>query len=118
MVEPASQTHWLTTAREPTPWREIKFTPHKSARSLPPERPNDLLSAAYASNLESMITQYRPNLWVHGHTHAMNSYRVGATRVISRIRDSVKTEVRLEVRGMGVPGESSFGSFDAQVDLR
>jgi predicted phosphodiesterase len=54
-----------------------------SARSLVPGREHELFSAAYASNLEALIKEFRPALWVHGHTHWMASYRLHGTRVVS-----------------------------------
>jgi Icc-related predicted phosphoesterase len=41
------------------------------------------LNPAFASNLEPMIEQYQPALWVHGHAHHSNDYRVGVTRILS-----------------------------------
>jgi Icc-related predicted phosphoesterase len=43
---------------------------------------NDLLSAAYVSDLTALIEAGRPDLWVHGHVHHSFDYRVGTTRVI------------------------------------
>jgi Icc-related predicted phosphoesterase len=54
-----------------------------SARSLVPGREHELFSAAYASNLEPLIAEFRPALWVHGHTHWISSYRLHGTRVVS-----------------------------------
>lgn len=47
------------------------------------DRFGDLASAAFVSDLGALIERFRPSLWVHGHTHACNDYRVGATRVVS-----------------------------------
>lgn len=44
---------------------------------------NDLLSAAFVSDLTAVIETGRPNVWVHGHVHDSFDYRVGATRVLS-----------------------------------
>jgi Icc-related predicted phosphoesterase len=41
------------------------------------------LNPAFASNLEPMIEQYEPALWVHGHAHHSNDYRVGVTRIVA-----------------------------------
>jgi Icc-related predicted phosphoesterase len=43
---------------------------------------SDLLSAAYVSDLTTVIETGQPNLWVHGHVHESFDYRVGATRVV------------------------------------
>lgn len=47
------------------------------------DRVGDMASAAFVSDLSGLIERYRPALWVHGHTHACEDYRVGATRVVS-----------------------------------
>lgn len=38
---------------------------------------------AYASNLEGLILDHAPDIWLHGHTHHAEDYAIGATRVIS-----------------------------------
>jgi predicted phosphodiesterase len=42
----------------------------------------NILSSAYASNRESMISQYQPQYWIHGHIHTPTNYQVGETKVI------------------------------------
>lgn len=64
--------------------RSIVITHHApSAKSLASGWENDLLSAAYASNLETLIEECGPTLWVHGHIHAVRDYQIGRTRVVS-----------------------------------
>ena len=46
----------------------------------------ELLQHAYASNLENLILDYQPEIWIHGHTHNPEDYRIGDTRVISNPR--------------------------------
>lgn len=43
----------------------------------------DLATAAFVSDLGALIERYRPALWIHGHTHGRDDYRVGGTRVVS-----------------------------------
>lgn len=43
----------------------------------------DLASGAFVSDLEWLIRRHAPALWIHGHTHGGDDYRVGATRVVS-----------------------------------
>lgn len=43
---------------------------------------SDLLTAAYVSDLATLIEAGHPDLWVHGHVHESFDYRVGATRVV------------------------------------
>jgi predicted phosphodiesterase len=46
-----------------------------SIRSIPVQYANDILSAAYASNLDHLIE--KATLWIHGHIHERLDYRVG-----------------------------------------
>jgi Icc-related predicted phosphoesterase len=65
----------------------IVMTHHApSGRSLPEFRHGDPINAAYASDLEALIEQARPQLWVHGHIHASSDYRIGSTRVVCNPR--------------------------------
>lgn len=43
---------------------------------------NDSLNPAFASRLEDVIERYRPELWVHGHTHVPSDYELFDTRII------------------------------------
>lgn len=51
-----------------------------SGRSVPARFRGDLLSAAFASDLELMFTGV--DLWVHGHVHDSVDYKSGKTRVV------------------------------------
>lgn len=67
--------------------KTVVLTHHApSARSIPSEFGNDPLSACYASDLESLIAETQPTLWVHGHVHHRNDYLIGETRVVSNAR--------------------------------
>jgi len=46
----------------------------------------DIADAAFASDLEDMIIEHQPELWVHGHVHQHLDYRVGNTRVLANPR--------------------------------
>jgi hypothetical protein len=72
---------------EPFDGVSIVMTHHApSGRSLPGFRHGDPISAAYASDLETLIEKTRPQLWVHGHIHTSSDYRIGATRVVCNPR--------------------------------
>lgn len=62
----------VATHHAPSP-RSIKGRP----------QPED---AAFASNLEDLIWQWQPELWVHGHVHHARDYRIGSTRVVCNPR--------------------------------
>jgi|WetSurSiteA1Bulk_404760.scaffolds.fasta_scaffold26013_2 predicted phosphohydrolase len=47
---------------------------------------DDVLSAAYASNLDDLVDQSRAKLWVHGHMHASSDYMIGQTRIVCNPR--------------------------------
>lgn len=89
----ATEVHARSVARlqkffgETEAKRTIIVTHHApSARSLPDDMKRDMMSNAYASNLEPLIDRYQPTLWVHGHIHQANDYKIGETRVISNPR--------------------------------
>jgi Icc-related predicted phosphoesterase len=54
-----------------------------SIKSVKEKYKDDLISAAYASNLDDFILSTKPNLWIHGHIHEAFDYYIGETRVIS-----------------------------------
>ncbi|MBO9538908.1 metallophosphoesterase family protein [Herbaspirillum sp.] len=51
-----------------------------SLRSVAQRYAQDLVSAAFSSNLDALVE--RADLWVHGHTHDSFDYRVGDCRVV------------------------------------
>lgn len=56
-----------------------------SIRSCAPQYVNDIVSAGFASNLESFIGEH-VDLFVHGHMHNSADYREGRCRVIANPR--------------------------------
>ena len=58
--------------------------PHRG--SLAERYADDPVSAAFVSDLEPMIIEGRPMLWIHGHTHSSFDYRVGSTRIVCNPR--------------------------------
>lgn len=57
-----------------------------SVRSIPSLYLDDPLVASYASNLESLILETQPSLWVHGHIHCRSQYTIGETLLVSNPR--------------------------------
>lgn len=92
---------FLKAALAESPARKTVVLTHHapSPRSIPPEFRGDPLSPCYASDLEGLIVEGRPALWVHGHVHHKVDYRVGESRVIANPR--------------GYPGEGA--AFDPQL---
>jgi Icc-related predicted phosphoesterase len=62
---------------------------------------NDSLNPAFASRLEDVIEKYRPELWVHGHTHVPCDYDLFDTRIVCNPR--------------GYPGEAHDSRFQADL---
>ncbi|WP_024341348.1 metallophosphoesterase [Bradyrhizobium japonicum] len=50
--------------------------------SVLPQYRNDLVTAAYVSDMTATIETYRPALWIHGHVHNSCDYRLGNTRIV------------------------------------
>ena len=63
-----------------------------SSGSVHPRYANDLLTAAFVSNLEDLMDGNRIALWVHGHMHDAFDYDVYGTRVICNPRGYVPYE--------------------------
>ncbi len=57
-----------------------------SLKSIPGKFKNNLLAAAYASNLDEIIEDSGAELWIHGHVHSTMDYMIGETRVICNPR--------------------------------
>lgn len=75
---------WLRTSLATSSTKKnILVTHHApSIKSIPEEFNNDVLSSAYASNLEPIILEYQPHSWIHGHIHQPINYHVGGTIVL------------------------------------
>ncbi|WP_344809359.1 metallophosphoesterase [Allohahella marinimesophila] len=79
---------WLgnSLAASQTP-RNVVVTHHApSIRSIAEELREDIVSAAYASNLEDFIEQHAPDVWLHGHLHNSSDYHIGECRVMCNPR--------------------------------
>lgn len=65
----------------------IVITHHApSLKSIPEEYQNDIISSAYASNLDDLIEKYQPSYWIHGHIHESVNYKIGDCSVVSNPR--------------------------------
>lgn len=54
--------------------------PHR--KSVAFEHLDNMLTAAYVSDLSATIERGKPRLWAHGHTHGSFDYEVGACRIV------------------------------------
>jgi predicted phosphodiesterase len=75
-----SHVAWLNEAvRE----GDIVVTHHlPSLRSVAPQYENDPLNVFFVCEMDELIRERRPALWVHGHTHEPCRYSHGATTVV------------------------------------
>jgi predicted phosphodiesterase len=79
---------WLKRQLEiPFDGRTVVVTHHApSAKAFNPKYQSDLLSAAFASNLEPLLDEFQIDLWIYGHTHHNADFRHDSTRIISNQR--------------------------------
>lgn len=57
-----------------------------SSQSVPARFTQDLLTPAFASNLEALMGKDRVALWIHGHMHDPCDYEIYGTRVVCNPR--------------------------------
>ena len=76
--------NWLKESLQSSPEKKnIVVTHHApSSKSIPDKYKGQLISAAYASNLDTFISDTKPDIWIHGHVHEPFDYFIGTTRVI------------------------------------
>jgi hypothetical protein len=55
-----------------------------SPASVAPRFRDNILSAAFASDLEALVAQ--ADVWIHGHVHGSFDYSIGACRVVCNPR--------------------------------
>lgn len=63
-----------------------------SEKSVHPRFSRNLLTPAFASNLEALMDVDRVVLWVHGHTHDVFDYEIFGTRIVCNPRGYVPYE--------------------------
>jgi len=86
-----SSMRWLEQSLESSATdKNIVVTHHApSMQSVPLKYREDIVTSAYASNLDATILKYQPAYWIHGHIHEPSDYTVGATRVLCNPRGYV-----------------------------
>jgi len=79
---------WLAAMlAEPFAGKTVVITHHApSSQSVHPRYARDLLTPAFASNLENLMDGDRAALWIHGHMHESFDYEVYDTRVVCNPR--------------------------------
>ncbi len=83
----AKSLNWLTEQLSINQGKTVVVTHHApSVKSIPTAYAGDAINPAFASNLENLILEFQPELWIHGHIHTACDYRIGKTRVICNPR--------------------------------
>lgn len=75
---------WLQKSLESSKeFKNIVITHHApSIKSVPDHLLSDPLTSAYTSNLEHIITEFKPLYWIHGHIHTPVRYKIDTTEII------------------------------------
>jgi len=61
-----------------------------SERSVAPRFIGNFLNPSFVSAHDELIKEYKPLLWIHGHTHDSFDYNIGETRVVCNPRGYAK----------------------------
>ncbi len=105
-IMPAATVHWHARAvrwltaelRTPFNGKTLVVTHHGvHPLSIHQRFAAHPINPAFVSNLEPLLLDCGPDVWVHGHVHNSFDYRVGTTRVIANPRGYAK-------RGPAYPG--------------
>jgi Icc-related predicted phosphoesterase len=89
---------WLEKQLAEIEGKVVVITHHApSSLSIPEQFQNSEINPGYASNLDDLILDNQPELWIHGHMHSCSDYKIGNTRILANTR--------------GYPGETGNG-FD------
>ena len=84
---------------EPFDGKTVVVTHHApSSQSVHPRYANDLLTPAFASNLENLMQGDQTTLWIHGHMHESFDYEVYGTRVVCNPRGYAPNALNPEFR--------------------
>lgn len=89
LTEHQASRAWLSQQLSPDRTRPMVVVTHHapSRNSVQPRYRDDLLTAAFASDLDALVAN--ADLWIHGHLHASIDYRLGDCRVIANPRGYV-----------------------------
>lgn len=79
---------WLSTElAKPFNGKTVVLTHHAPTfRSQHPRYTDSPLSSFFCCDLEHLIEQHQPELWLHGHLHDPVDYRIGQTRIVCNPR--------------------------------
>lgn len=75
--------------------KKVVITHHApSIQCLAHKYRGDMLSPAFASDLEGLIVERSPDLWISGHTHFNNDFMIANTRILSNQRGYPKEGIK------------------------
>ena len=114
-----SSRNWLAVMlAEPFDGNTVMITHHApSSRSVHPRYARDLLTPAFASDVENLMGGDRAGLWIHGHMHESYDYQIRGTRVVCNPRGYAPNALNPGFRpdryysGSGAPVSRSFASL-------
>jgi len=99
-IHEASKTWLMGELEHESNGPTVVVTHHLPASTSVAKRyANDPMNPVFASRLEDVIEKYRPELWIHGHTHVPCDYELFDTRIVCNPR--------------GYPGEMRDSQFQA-----
>ncbi|OCQ96024.1 phosphoesterase [Nostoc sp. MBR 210] len=79
--------NWLKNTLPSLSGKTVIISHHApSIKSIPFEYKEDILSAAYASNLDDLVAESKALFWIHGHIHQSLDYQIEQTRIICNPR--------------------------------
>lgn len=65
----------------------IVMTHHApSFKSSHPKYDSSYIKGGFCSNIDYVVEEYQPNIWIHGHTHESFDYFIGETRIVCNPR--------------------------------
>lgn len=84
---------------------DVVVTHHlPSFKSVSSKYKNNIFNAFFVSDVEKLIAERQPKLWIHGHTHQQFDYDIGSTRVYCN--------------PLGYPREGGNAHFFDRVNVR
>lgn len=74
----------MSELRSKQPSKDIVISHHlPSEKSIDEKFANDPTNCFYLCDVEDLIVDRQPILWVHGHSHKSQNYKINSTRVVS-----------------------------------
>lgn len=75
--------HSVTYLRNYVRKNDVVITHHTpSLKSVPEQFVNDLYTCFFSNDLDWLVKQIQPKIWIHGHTHNYFDYQLGDTRIL------------------------------------